>query len=369
MTKKFALKLEQNIESLFVALIAALILMQFQNCGGVSFSSSSSQRAHALGQCSNQSYQQPNATITNKVDILIVLHDTGSFAGSAYADVAGGMQSFVNQLPANADYRISTISALDPVENANAGQVYGTVFTSSNITANAIANQLKNPNTGTNHGEFGMAALKAALTTQRSYNAGQMALRPGAALAVFFMGNEADICGEPETDPGTDSDWAGEVVEKHNYCSAVTPDTVIAAIQNYANSNGAGYIVGGVTFTDMATRDLNGIEREYGWGYNELVRKLNGPLVDLNSGDAAIANGIGAVGNLAGQLFNVKTDFVLTLKSGDIVDPSTVSVLVDGAAISSSYISYAAANADVHISNPAYAGSPGSNVTVNYCTQ
>lgn len=374
----FKLRIEKHIEAIFVGLIMVVGLMQFQNCSAVSFSSSgpnervTSCTNPALCTCNpnSQTFNQPPATTTNKVDILLVLHDTGSFASSAATDVSNGLQQFVMNLPAGSDYRISTISALDPYENANAGQVYGPVFTTATVTPAGIANSIQHPTTGTNHGEYGLEALKAALTTQLTYNIGAGSLRQGAALAVFFMANEGDICELPATDPGTDDDWAAEHAEALTNCVGQSQASTIAAIQNYAHSNMmSNYVVGGITFTDMAIRDANGVEREYGWGYNSLVQTLNGPLVDLNSGSTAIANGLGAVGTLVGKLFNVKTDFVLSPSKGSAIDPTSIVVTVDGVTVPNTDLSFTTSNNDVHISDPAVAGHANSVVNINYCAQ
>lgn len=363
--------------------LVALLVTGFQNCSGAKFSANQVTSGGGPGNgpgggpgggplngpiCGKQAFTQPSVQITNKVDIVFVMHPTTSYAATAYGDISSGLQGAIAQFPANADYRVSTISALEFVSDPTiSGQAFGTVFTPQNLTATALENQMKNPQTGTSHGETGESALIAALTTQLPFNQNAGALRQGAVLSVFFLANEADLCGLPAADPGTDADYAAEYAETLSKCPNVSPASTLATVQNYAKANGAGFTLSGIIYTDKAITATATAEREYGWGYYQLIHDLiGGPLIDLNSGDTNIANAITAAASQASYLFNVKTDFTVTDAK---VNPSSIAVHVSGAAqpVPANEVSFN--NGIVHISNPADAGAPGSTVTVSYCEQ
>src|SRR6185312_3010755 len=78
-------EVQNNNRKLWLLTIVAAIFavsMIFQNCGQVKFNSATDNSKVQGGPCetcNSQSFQQPASTITNKVDILLVVHDTASF--------------------------------------------------------------------------------------------------------------------------------------------------------------------------------------------------------------------------------------------------------------------------------------------------
>src|SRR5947209_674584 len=118
---------DRNFRLFLGSVLLATMIFGFQNCGAYNFSAKVSHptTSKALtngptqitdqgnGPCSpvTDHFREPDSQITNKVDILFILHTTDSFARTTYQDVASGLTKFASRLPAEADYQIAVMPA------------------------------------------------------------------------------------------------------------------------------------------------------------------------------------------------------------------------------------------------------------------
>lgn len=304
------------------------------------------------------SFLQPRASTINKVDILLVVHNTNSFEQTALSAITSGLDSFLQNLPPNADYRISTISALNSNLDSAAGQVDVIFSSGQNNIQQALNGSLQNLTRGKSHGETGLSALRAALTTQAGYNTNRGALRPGAALAVFFMANESDLCsghvdlldGSSEIEP----------------CLNSTAQETSISIEKYLNTNNVnGAIVGAVVPMAIDPLQKSSNELEIGYGYIDLADIFHSKiLIELQGATSSISQGIALTSTLVSRVLNTRIDFQLSRPNAD-----STSVLVrvgpDNRTVPANDVSIVGNS--VHLSDVSTAGNSGDTVTVTYC--
>lgn len=372
----------------YIGLVTALLVtsVMLSHCGKYNFSSDTGGTAsgnnpfsNGLGtpnpndvSCNTDNFTQPQPTSTTpKVDILFVVHPTGSFQ-SVRDTVVNGLENFIMALPTNLDYTVAVLPAYT-AQNPAAGAFYaptgiGPVLTSSMGAAN-VQIALKDimdtvPDFANYHDEDGMAALYTLLDSKHLPTAvNQGFFRKGASLAVVFLANEADICGLPGTDPGTDSDWATEIQEQITDCvdgsgNPINTATVFNQINSSLNLANVNLLtIGSVVYTSMTQQPVNGAEAEYGWGYIDITKLANGTSVDINGN---IPAGLANIGQQVNTKLNLITEFEPTQPN---LDPNTITVQVDGDNVPFSY--HSSTNV-VHI-DASSAGKPGATVVINYC--
>ena len=195
--------------------------------------------------------------------------------------------------------------------------------------------------------------------------------RTGAALAVVFLANEADMCGETDGPIGqyspqnTDGDYSTEVKVTMADCFSasqtaqlITAQSVYMQVQNLMQNGSGGtnpFLIGGVIFTNPAQKS-GASEEEYGWGYNDLIQLDGGPAVDLNGN---IAAGLTQIGQMTTTILNLVTNFTPSLNN---LNPNSITVTIDGQATTN--FTYQPSINQVNIPSPGHAGSV---VNINYC--
>lgn len=343
----------------------AVAIAGFQNCSKVNFTSKTVDSAQPAGvsatsctQPTTDSFLQPAASSTNKVDILLVVHNTNSFEQTALSAITSGLDTFLQNLPPNADYRISTISALNSNLDSDAGKVDVVLSSGQSNIQQALNSSLQNLTRGKSHGETGLSALQGALTTQLAYNRNRGALRPAASLAVFFLANESDLCsGHIDQLDGSDE------IEP---CLNSTPLETSISIEKYLSTNNINSaIIGAVTPLAIDPTKKISNELEIGYGYIDLANIFHSKiLIELQSAATALSQGIAVTSTLVSRVLNTRTDFQLSRTN---VDPNSVVVRVGSGnkTIPANEVSLVA-NA-IHISDASIAGMSGDNVNVTYC--
>ena len=314
--------------------------------------------------CAYDRFVQPPTQITGSIDLLFVTHTTQSFL-SVRNSVAAGIDSFVAHIPSSVDFRIGVLLAHSTSSPWN-GVLYSpngvpAVLNSQTMSLATIRADLQNTLTNTvaddatEGGEEGTSSLNHALDPVNfAQIQAQGFFRPGAALAVVFLANEADICGLPSTDPGSDDDWSTERTIETNTCGGITPLSVYQKLR--ALRAGAPTLIAGAVYTDPNQQDIGGVEAEYGWGYMDMIQLAQGMTISLANGQ--FTQGMQMLGDLLTIRTILHTDFTLSRLD---VDPASVQVHLDGL---STPFSYQPTTNEVHI-DPA--GSPNSTIDVIYC--
>lgn len=68
------------------------------------------------GMCESQTYIQPQAQYLKKLDLLFVVDTSGSIREER-TEIADGIESFINELPADVDYQIGVMQAHSSVSD------------------------------------------------------------------------------------------------------------------------------------------------------------------------------------------------------------------------------------------------------------
>ena len=314
-------------------------------------------------QCFNHRFVQPEAVVTNKIDILFVTDTSGSLNNERQA-VADGIDTFVAQLPAQVDYNVAVMLAHGH-ESSLYGKMYRShhgephVLKSSEQSLEDIRSDLgRKLNNPTHHyaadgGEAGLYSLYGA------FDAGRLAdskskgfFRSDAALAVIFVADENDICypgqvfdGDHLEDPAFD-----------RYCDGVDSSSVLARIAAEKGDNPT--LIAGVVYNGE-TAVPNVGEDELGLGYLDIIAQAGGISVDLGGGD--IEGDLADIGTLAAVKLELLTEFTL---ANTEIDEDSIEVSVDGQPVA--YVYDETLNKVTLTEN---AGGALSIVDINYCLE
>jgi hypothetical protein len=312
--------------------------------------------------CYVDRYQQPEAVITKKVDLLFLIDTSGSLDDERQ-QVAQGIQAFVRALPTDVDFRIATMLAHGG-RSTHAGRIYsyqrtGTakVLRSDLLTSAQIQtelyNDLKNVRTDndTDGGEIGMFSLTRALDDDRlTESRGLGFFRTDAALAVIMVSDENDICSDfpagvtPVRDPeGSETrakglyctrDAPARIVDGVTitpaYRETITAKSVYTKLQDL--QGGRPLVTAAIAYTDRTKIPPVG-ENEIGYGWLDIVTLGNGVKVEMT--DASYETGLNKIGALTTVKLNLQKEFPIT-RSG--FDTGTIDARVDGRSVAFTYI-------------------------------
>ncbi len=315
--------------------------------------------------CFIDEFTEPkNSKYTQSLDILFVVNSSPSM-NVERVFVAKGVDSFIQSLPSDMDYRMGVMLAHGSTSRYS-GKLWSrallpTVLDSQKMKLSEIRVQMIlkmnliafDPDT--DGGEAGLYSFSKGLdSASLEQSRAQGFFRKDAALAVIFVSNENDLCASfPKGVTLLPPLSKVELRARQRDCSGITPENVLGKIK--AVQGERPFIVGAIVFNNPDTV-IRINENRYGYGYMDLVKLSGGVSVDLARWD--YASGLREIGELVAEKLELQRDFVLTKQN---VDPSSIQVWVDGA---SSSFSYHAEKNQVHIPNP---GRSGSKIKIYYC--
>ena len=309
--------------------------------------------------------EQPEAEITRKIDILFVTDTSGSL-NQERKEIAEGIEAFVNELPEEADYRISVMLGHGS-KSKYAGKLYRSskhepyVLDSEEMDLGDIQYHLKNKMTktkGDSHsdgGEEGLYSLTQGLKEENLKSSQEYGFfREDAALAVIWVA-ENDICArypdgiEPVYDPNKIEPKAFD-----RDCADVTAQSVAKDLKELKGD--LPLLIAGITYNDPETVPRGG-ENEVGYGYLETIAINKGLSVDLADGD--YEQGLADIGTLATKNLNLITRVKL---NRDNIDEDSIEVWVDSISVPHEYLEE---TKEVYLPEP---GQDRSIVDIKYCT-
>jgi len=338
--------------------------------------------------CHVDRYHQPDAQITRKIDILLMVDTSGSLVEER-GGIADGIDAFVGALPSNVDFRIGVMTGHSSGSSWSGklyrkGGSFPYVYDSQTMDLATIRTKLHTtltlnmPNDNSaDGGEEGMVSMNRALDDDRLALAkGQGFFRDDAALAVVFVSDENDICAifpagvTPVVDPQGIENVAhvrdcnrmapakmdGTTVIAPAHQETITADLVVAKLK--ALKGDMPLVVSAAVYADPATVPHVG-ENEVGYGLLDMAQIAHGVVIDLATGQ--YSDGLASVGTLASIKMNLQTDFVLTNAN---VDPNTLQINVDG--VGTAGYDYDSEVNTVQVSHP---GGPLSTIDISYCEQ
>ena len=287
--------------------------------------------------CSTLDAMQPKEQITKKVDIIIVTDTSGSL-NQERAAIADGIDSFIEGLGDDVDYRIGVMLA--HAESQYAGALYkasdeDAVLDSQKLSKDQIRRLVERKLTNvrgesvTDGGEAGLYSLAESFKGEKyamMKDAGMY--RQDAALGVIFVSDENDICATyPEgVTPVVDGNNK-EIPAYDKFCKNKL-DQVSAYKQLKIVSGNRPLVVSSIIYTDP-NRVPSGGENEVGYGLLEIAKLNNGKLIDMR--DDNIAQGLKDVGELTQSRLNLITEFKLNIQ-GKLI-PDSIKAYVDDMAV------------------------------------
>lgn len=318
--------------------------------------------------CEDQGFNQPDTQIVPSVDILFIVDTSGSMA-NIRAEIASNLGAFVGQLPPGTDYRVAVMLA-----HGSTSPHYGKLYTSpgmprvldsSIMTAPQISSDLQTimlntvADQGSAGGEEGMVALNRAIEPDRVAEGRALGFyRTNAALAIIFIADENDVCAvyPPGVIPVRNTDGS-EAVARARDCPGTPPSIsaagLVAKVREFQGTRP--FTINGVIYNDLATVPT-GAEKEYGYGYVDVIRTANGVSIDLAR--PPYSSGLAAMGSLVTTQLNLITDVKITYRD---MDTTTLRVKVDGRP---AVFDWQEALWSVHLVEP---GVSRSRVDINYC--
>lgn len=315
-------------------------------------------------QCSEITFTQPEPAATRKLDILFVTDTSGSL-NQERAEVADGIQSFIDGIGGDVDFRMGVMLAHSS-KSEWAGRLFQhdeepLVLDSSSGTIGYVRAKLRNKLINVpsdNHsdgGEMGLFSLAEGLegdALAASVSAGFF--REDAGLAVVFISDENAICAEfPEGVTPVPDGQNKEAPAKARDCLGINIKSILSRLQEIKGEQSVS--LASIIYTNPDTVPSGG-ENEVGYGYKELVELNHGINIDMATAD--IADGLQSIGEVTGQRLDLFTEHLF---DEDNVIPESIKIEVDGQSILHTFI---VETQTVHLEE---AGAARSNVKIQYC--
>lgn len=362
--------------------------------------------------CVTEKYQQPDAIITRKLDVLIIT-DTSTSMDDEREQLANGITSYISKLPAGTDVqfavslahgptswysgRLTKSDFKDPSEKyVISSQDYSNAQIQYWVRRKLLFSQCKTTagkqtcnysarsfdasgnltSTGgrelpqdydSSGGEAGLYTLHEAIrpypgevpryTSIQNLGVDMPGdrgfFREDAALAVIFISDENDAC-TVDTDPGAHNDPEGkEAIFRNKYCSGVNAASVLQRLQLVRKS--LPLYVSSIIYNDRSKVPA-GLENGVGYGYNTIASMAGGAIIDITKN--SIASGLSSIGSLASTRLDLRYDFILKYKN---VNSTSITAKVDS--VLRSHV-YSSTTNTVHLTN---AGGAKSLVEIYYC--
>ncbi|MCM2282353.1 MAG: fibronectin type III domain-containing protein [Bdellovibrionaceae bacterium] len=285
--------------------------------------------------CYEDVHYQPNATLIKKIDILFVTDTSGSIVEER-GKIAEGIDAFVAELPEDVDFRIGVMPAHGS-RGSHAGKLSkykNEPYVLDSETMNMakirshLVEKLKYPPTDyhADGGEEGMYSFQRSLDNgMLTMNRAHGFYREDAALAVIFVADENDICARypAGVTPAADPDRLEAPAFKRD-CANVTPESTLERMKSLMGDRP--FLLAGVLYHEQSKFPHTG-ENEIGYGYLELVRSMNGIVIDMAGGQ--YNQGLAQVGLLATKKLTLLSKFALPDAVKGKVDASSIRVSVD----------------------------------------
>lgn len=309
--------------------------------------------------CYKETFEQPDGE-TRAVDVLFVVQTSAPIVPER-AKIISGLASFIDSLPANADFNIAVMLSHGST-SPHSGRLYRAatepiVLKSTELSDADIKTYLSaklaappvDPDSG--GGEEGMFSLFNAITTPALLADAQSAgmFRPAAALGVVFIGDRRDICAvvppgvPPEADPI-------KIDARIRDCEGLTAAGLSNRLQLLKGASPLA--VSGLVYVDEPVPDDN----EVGYGYIDVIALNAGVAVDLANDD--IATGLSSIAELSGSQMEIQDQFTLMY---DNVIASSVVVKVNG-----QKVAFTLSGNTVTLKTPPPAGAV---VEISYCVK
>ncbi len=332
----------------------------------------------AASACYIDRFTQPAAAVTKKLDILFMT-DSSSARDEDRMKVFEGIDAFIRELPSDVDFRIASMR---PHQGNWAGRIYSKkrkglaqVLRSDELSLAEIRAALKEDfrhvgSGGSTNGEkSGLYSMTRAMDDDRLAESRALGFfREDAALAVVFISGEKNEKHSAKGKDSSDLDDSCEapkalvrdapahmlngVVLTPEYEETITPTSVLSKLKDL--QAGRPLVLTAVAESDAVSSAPGNSPCREGW--LELVRIGNGIRIDIDDGSYHL--GLGQVGQLTSVKFSLNNEFELTHLN---VDSTTVSVKVDGEAVSATYIP------EMNTVSIASLGGPLSTIDVGYC--
>lgn len=239
--------------------------------------------------CYIDRFQQPTQNISRSVDILFVADTSGSM-GDNRRKVADGIFSLIEELPADADYRIGVMLAhgstspnsgllwrLPQSQGSVPGNPY--VLDSEQLNANNLRGRLRAlMSAARDHnqeqGEMGLYSFMKSLKSSKfAENQARGFYRPEAVLAVVFISDENDICAVyPNSANGMSGMTSAEAQIRARDCAAgITAASAIDAARAAKGSQSVTF--GSIIHQEQEDEDDH---EAFGWGYHQVAQLSSG---------------------------------------------------------------------------------------------
>jgi hypothetical protein len=336
--------------------------------------------------CFKETYKQPEAQVTDKLDVLFVI-DTSASLIRERVRLLEAFDDFTDQLSPGTHYRVGVMLAHGS-RSAKAGRLHRTIPGNSPILdwlepyvldsqrmSSAemrirlqIRMLLPSMDYWADGGEEGLWSLWRATEADRVAEIkSQGFFRDDAALTVVFISDEEDICAVlPEgVTANPDRDFyegvSLEQIARDRDCvqngQAITPHFIADRLKALKGQRPVK--VSGIVYNDRENVP-RGIENEYGYGFMELIDLTGGVSVDLRLRD--FDEGMAEIGRMSESSLHLFTSF--SVQTNDI-DPETIVVKVDGLDVPFVY------HEDLKRVNlaPENAGHASSVVEIEYCVR
>jgi hypothetical protein len=326
-------------------------------------------------------FVQPEPVVSHSVDVLFVV-DTSTSILDKRCKIAENIPAFLDKLPQGADYRIAVMEAHGG-ESDWTGKLWAPknvppVLSSQSLAQSQVQDYLKQSlhdsvtDPGPSQGEAGMYSFMRSLGADRLPDIQAAGFyRPDAALALFFITDENDICYRPELHGYTK--WpdyvrnlsGNEVKAWSKYClnadgsDKITPESVLASVSMFKGA--LPFAIGGIVHVDPKKVPIIG-EDAIGHGILELLG-LAGPdrskAIEITA--KSYEQGLSEMADLSHLISRLQADFDLSAHDG--YDPATIKVQIDGYPVTSHF---EAATHSVHVDG-ANLGHANSVIDVRAC--
>ena len=332
--------------------------------------------------CYKETYTQPDAAITDKVDILFVV-DTSASLVLERSLIASHIDHFIKELPRDTHYRIGVMLAHGKRSKWSGKMYYDGLITPAvfdskkhspmwirlnlSIRLNMVAMDYF-----ADGGEAHFYSLHKALDSANlAKNQKQGMFRSDAALSVIFVSDENELCYDypagvtPRKDFDKYQGGSLEELARLENCSVKNSqgnDQKLSAAYLHQRIKEVKGVQPFTISTIMHTSKnykpvLPRAEDEYGYGFDDIVGLSNGNLVDIRNRN--YEEGLERIGRSTASTMTLYQKFVLTYSD---INVSSLAVKVDSAPRDD--FSYLLAENSVFLEN---AGAPKSVIEIDYC--